>query len=380
MKATFPHMGNMNICVKALLNELDIDVILPPPSSKRTIGLGVKYSPEFACLPLKLNLGNFIEAYELGADTIIMGGGCGPCRFGYYAYVQKDILADLGCNYEMIVLEPPSKGIGEILAKIRQLTGNNNWWRIWKAFRFAYEKAKVVDNVEMMALKKRPREAIRGATDRWLQRALKLVDSVSLTSDLKKITTEIKKEYHSIGEVAGRNVLRVALVGEVFTVLEPFSNLDLEKKLGYLGVEVDRSIYLSEWVSEHLLGGILRGIRPARGAREAACPFLEHFVGGHGQESVGNAVLYAREGYDGLVQVFPFTCMPEIIAESILPVVSNVMDFPVISLIFDEYSGEAGMVTRLEAFVDLLAARKKQGLEEFHGSQEGKNNCRFSRD
>lgn len=378
MKATFPHMGNMNICVKALLNELGMDVVLPPPSSKRTIELGVKYSPEFACLPLKLNLGNFIEAHELGADTIIMGGGSGPCRFGYYAYVQKDILADLGCNYEMIVLEPPSRGMGEILAKIKYLTGNNNWWRIWKAFRFAYEKAKTVDMVEMMALKKRPREAVRGATDRWLQRALEKVDKVALAGDLKGATTEIKKEYSSIGEIKGKRVMKVALSGEVFTVLDPFSNLDLEKKLGYLGVEVDRSIYLSEWVSEHLLGGVLRGVRPPRGAREAACPFLQHFVGGHGQETVGNTVLYAREGFDGLVQVFPFTCMPEIIAESILPVVSNAMDIPVISLIFDEYSGEAGMVTRLEAFVDLLEARKKRSLEEFHGCQDSKKNHGFS--
>ena len=80
-------MGNMHIAVKALFNELKIETIPPPPVSQRTLELGVKYSPEFACLPLKVNVGNFIEAMELGADTILMAGGWGPCRFGYYAQI-----------------------------------------------------------------------------------------------------------------------------------------------------------------------------------------------------------------------------------------------------------------------------------------------------
>jgi len=56
--------------------------------------------------------------------------------------------------------------------------------------------------------------------------------------------------------------------------------------------------------------------------------------------------------------MFPFTCMPEIVAKNILPKVSNDMDIPVLSLAFDEQSGEAGIVTRLEAFIDLLKYRR----------------------
>ena len=92
MKITFPHMGDMHIAVKAMLAGLKLDVIPPPPITKRTFELGIKNSPEFACMPLKINLGNFIEAMEKGADTIVMAGGWGPCRFGYYAQVERDIL------------------------------------------------------------------------------------------------------------------------------------------------------------------------------------------------------------------------------------------------------------------------------------------------
>jgi len=51
MRLTFPHMGNMYIPLTAILQPLGVEVVVPPPSSKRTLTLGSKYGPEFACLP-----------------------------------------------------------------------------------------------------------------------------------------------------------------------------------------------------------------------------------------------------------------------------------------------------------------------------------------
>jgi predicted nucleotide-binding protein (sugar kinase/HSP70/actin superfamily) len=59
----------------------------------------------------------------------------------------------------------------------------------------------------------------------------------------------------------------------------------------------------------------------------------------------------------------PFTCIPEIVARSILPRVSRDLGIPVMSLILDEQTGLAGVLTRLEAFVDLLARRRMQSGE-----------------
>ena len=69
---------------------------------------------------------------------------------------------------------------------------------------------------------------------------------------------------------------------------------------------------------------------------------------------------FADAGLDGIIQVFPFNCMPEIIAKNILPQVSKEVNMPVISLAFDEQSGEAGVLTRLEAFIDLLEYRRSK--------------------
>ena len=95
--------------------------------------------------------------------------------------------------------------------------------------------------------------------------------------------------------------------------------------------------------------------------RREASGYLNAFVGGHGLETVGATVHFAGQGYDGVVQVAPFTCMPEIVAHSVLPAVTRDHGIPTLSLYLDEQSGVAGIVTRLEAFVDLLEARKLRG-------------------
>lgn len=357
MKVTFPHMGNMYICLKALLEHLDVDVVVPPPTSKRTLTLGVQHSPEFACLPLKVNLGNFIEAYEQGADTILMAGGVGPCRFGYYAQVQQEILRDLGYHYNMVILEPPQKHISELLVKIKHITGNRSWADIIRAIKFAWHKARAVDLIEEEAQKLRARELTPGSVDAVYKKGLCDIDAAKNKKELDDVVLKIVCAFKRVSVDHDKRVIKIGIVGEIYVLLESFVNLEVERHLGRLGVETTRSIYLSEWINDHLFMGLLK-VKSSKAAKEAAPPYINHFIGGHGQESIGNTILFARSGYDGVIQIAPFTCMPEIVAESVLPRVSREYEIPTFTLIVDEHSGDAGVLTRLEAFVDLLARKK----------------------
>ena len=91
-------------------------------------------------------------------------------------------------------------------------------------------------------------------------------------------------------------------------------------------------------------------------------PYLKTLIGGHGRETVGSAIYYSNMGFDGVIQLLPLNCMPEIVAKSILSAVSKDIDFPVMTLVLDEMTGEAGFLTRLEAFVDLLQRRREEKL------------------
>jgi predicted nucleotide-binding protein (sugar kinase/HSP70/actin superfamily) len=90
--------------------------------------------------------------------------------------------------------------------------------------------------------------------------------------------------------------------------------------------------------------------------------YLPMMIGGHARECIGEAVLAYEEGFDGAIQIFPMGCMPEIVSKAILPKISKDKDFPIMTLVVDEMTGEAGYVTRIEAFVDLLERRKDNVL------------------
>ncbi|MFS8540840.1 MAG: CoA protein activase, partial [Tissierellales bacterium] len=115
------------------------------------------------------------------------------------------------------------------------------------------------------------------------------------------------------------------------------------------------------WV-EHHVKSFPFGSKLERLKYELAKPYLKTGVGGHGRETVGSAIYYARRGFDGAIQLLPLNCMPEIVAKSILPNVSKDYDFPIMTLIIDEMTGEAGYMTRIEAFIDLLKRKRRKAV------------------
>ncbi len=365
MRVTFPHMGNLWIVVKTVLEDLGLDVVVPPRPSRQSLEAGVRHAPEFACFPLKLNIGDFVGALAKGAEAIVMAGGIGPCRFGHYAQVEAQVLHDLGHDVEMVVLEPPRGHAGEFWAKVRYLTGGKPLRRVIGALRFGWEKLKALDDLDRALVAVRPIELARGAAATAHRRAVALLDAAA---DRAGVRRRLSEGLEAIGGAAaetehgpeGWPVLEVGVVGEIFMILEPFANQEIERRLGELGVHVRRALYLSDWVRTHLLPAATQPARRrrAKAVREAARPYLSHFVGGEGLESVGEAILCDLGGCDGVVQVAPFTCMPEIVAASLLPEVGRDLGLPVLSLFLDEHTGEAGLQTRLEAFVDLLRRRR----------------------
>lgn len=359
MKITFPHMGNLYIPLKALFENLGLEVIIPPFNTKKTLELGVKYSPEFACLPLKINIGNFIEALEKGADTIIMAGGVGPCRFGYYGEVQKEILKDLGYCFDMIILEPPRGHLMELLSKIKMITSKkgNSFKNVVKAAKIAWEKALLLDKLDVEINKLRPIEKIKGETDKIYNKTLEQINNAKNEKELEDIKNHFLDSLNHL-PVQNKKPIKIGIVGEIYTVLEPFANLNIEKQLGDLGVEASRNIYITDWIQENLLPSFLKN-KSHKEMLELARPYINCFIGGHGQESVAQIVNFCNKSFDGVIHLLPFTCMPEIVAKSAIPQVNRKNYIPVMTVVLDEHSGETGFRTRLEAFIDMIHYKKE---------------------
>ncbi len=358
MKVTFPHMGTLWLSVKALLQEMGLDVVVPPPITKRTLSLGTRYCPEFICMPLKISVGNYWEAAEKGADTFVMAGGVGPCRFGYYGRLEKEILEDSGLSMNMIVIEPPEKNLVEVFHQLNRLK-RCSLTKAMGAVQLGWSKCCAVDAIERKVQEARPREAVTGQSDALFSRTIKRLDAADSRKTVLSIKEEAIEELEALAGNETEDVLHIGIVGEVYTILEPFLTQDMERHLGKMKVQVHRNLYLSNWVNQHVLGSFF-DLGKEEDCQVLAAPYLNHFVGGHGLETIGHTVSYARQGIDGVIQVAPLTCGPEIVAEALLPRVSLSEGIPVMTLYVDEQSGEAGLLTRLEAFVDMLRRSRKK--------------------
>ncbi len=355
MRVSLPHLGNLHIPLKALFRRLGVDFVVPPMNTQRTLSLGARYSPEGLCIPFKLTLGNLIEAAEQGADTLLMPGGYGICRLGYYTRVQEQVLRSLGYDAQILELGVSENKFTGLLNLFRQVSGGAPLHRVLSAFRFGLAKLNTLDYLERLTQKVRPVELTRGTANRIYDRAVAAIDEADDYTSLKRLRQEFARELESVPRDERARPLVVGITGEFYVVLEPFSSFDIERELGKMGVEVRRKTFISGWTKFTMFLNPF-GINENRRIHRAALPYLKRDVGGDGWESVGEKVLHAGE-YDGLIHLAPFTCMPEIIAQNIMP--STREQLPVLTILCDEQIAKPGVITRLEAFVDLLERRRR---------------------
>ncbi len=356
MHVAIPHMGNIYVPFKTLFRELGIDMVVPPPCCRRTLSLGTKYSPESICIPFKLTLGNFIEALELGADTLVMAAGPGLCRFGYYARIQEQILRDMGFQFQMVTTEIFESKIVGVARLVKKLSNGAPMSRVFSAMRFGLAKLSIIDDLERVVHRVRALEQHKGTATQLFKEAIGTIDQATGSESLKQIKADYIAKLWHVEQDPQADPIKIGMVGEFYVVLEPFSNMDVEMELGKMGVEVKRSTFVSEWMKFSLFLNTF-GLSEKDRIHKAALPYLRRDVGGDGWESVGEAVLHSNH-YDGIVHLAPFTCMPEIIAQNIMPSVQE--GIPVLTLVCDEQMGKAGMMTRLEAFTDLLRRRRAE--------------------
>lgn len=358
IKVAFPHMGTIFVAWEKALNAIGVEAFIPPYTSKKTLSLGTKNSPEAICLPYKLILGNFIEAIENGADYVSMITSPGICRLGEYGRSIEQVLKELGynANYIELSLYDGFKGMIDYLSR---LTGSKNYLKMLYAILLAVKTVFAVDELQNFLSYHRAREIHKGDSEKAFNKAIKEIRKASNFKELNKALKNGLKEISNVQIDKNRDIIRVDLTGEIYIVNDEFSNQNLERELGAMGVQVRRSLTISSFLKDAIIPKMFKkGETHLERAYRLAKPYLMRDIGGDALECISD-VLYAKErNVDGLIHVSPFTCMPEIMSQNIFPKMREDVNLPILSLIMDEQTGRAGYITRLEAFVDLMRRKK----------------------
>ena len=347
---SFPHMGDYRVIFTQAMRHLfpDAKILPPPPITQKTVDAGGRYSPDFVCSPFKFTLGNYIEALEQGANVLFQTGM--GCRYGYYGELQEQILKDLGYNFRFVCLSREHAKPQAALKSIRDLGCTLSVPKILYALLLACGSIRAMDRFDYFVRENVGFETAPGSFETVRQKLLSQIESADSIHDLQKAKAECRRAAAHLKTEKPKDPMRVGIVGELYTIMEPFSNFYLEKQLAKEGISVSR--IMSVWF-------LLFGQNHSRAVRKSG-RYLRHTVGANGGDSVSQSLSYAKKAYDGIIHMKSFGCIPELNATPALINLSREWNIPILHLSFDSHTSETGLQTRLEAFSDMIRMKKEE--------------------
>ncbi|AEE90575.1 conserved protein of unknown function [Tepidanaerobacter acetatoxydans Re1] len=134
----------------------------------------------------------------------------------------------------------------------------------------------------------------------------------------------------------------LAVLGYPYMLYDSYLSLDLIKKLINMGVYVVTPEMLREKDKQKQAGKLKKTLFwtfSNEVIRSAYC-------------------LFENQNVDGIIHVTAFGCGPDFIVDKLMEIDAKKYEMPYLTITLDEQTGQEGLNTRLEAFVDMLKIKK----------------------
>jgi predicted CoA-substrate-specific enzyme activase len=352
--------------------------VLPFPD-ETSIMVGRRYTSGRECLPAIITAGDMVKKtrapdFDPQRSAFFMAQGSGPCRFGQYYKLHRLILDELGLKDVPIYAPNQGPSLFDDLGPL----GFKFLLRVWDGIC-------AVDALEAAARRIRPYEKNPGAVDKVYDRALaELTAGIEQGRSVIPVVKNARAELAALGRTAGTKP-RIGIVGEIYVRSQKFSNHFIVRRLEELGCEValpsiaEWFFYTNftrvrncAWFGEYRRALFTKGFDLYMRHRQRRIyqtlglekeGKVEHLVGralphidpsfeGEAVLSVGKTLEFIAEGYAGVVNVMPFTCMPGNIVTAVYRGLKEKHpDFPMFVLAFDGVDHAVDSM-RLETFVN----------------------------
>jgi predicted nucleotide-binding protein (sugar kinase/HSP70/actin superfamily) len=362
---TWPYFGYNDYLFQGLFQDLGVGNYTLPPlvTSKEIIDRGSFYSEEDACSPFKFVLGSFMDSLDRGANHILIGDGTGTCRFSLYGPLVKITLENMGYKFKYSAFDyhRPTR----IIKCFKELSDGYSTLKTLSVLKKAWNKNRRLDEVKRLLTRYRAMEIEKGTSDRVAKQLWTRIMNAKNLNEINELTYEIPKVYQKEVEIdTTREYLRIAIIGEIYVVLVEESNYGVEKILNEMGVITDTNVSLRKFTDIGYKLNPFKKLPQKVAMKKASKSRLKHYCGGCGQENVGSLMMFHEQGFDGAFHLAPLPCMPEISGSYILEDLSEEMDFPILPIFADEHEYNAGLQTRIEAFVNCIKVWGKDRKED----------------
>ncbi|MFH1480038.1 MAG: CoA activase [Pseudomonadota bacterium] len=363
------------------------------------LDLGKEFTSGKECFPCQVTTGDILlfmekERERLGdqfnAENYIyfMPEAEGPCRFGMYNKYQRIVLDSFPDLKRLKIGALTSKDSYSFSGMIEKERARD--------FRkVAYFSVVIADILDRLLWRIRPYERVPGSTDRFIEQAMKRMEkafeSYGEKKDFDRILGELEEiinEGKSLMDPAIPPKPLIGIVGEIYLRTHVRSNQDVIRILERYGAEVVNAS-IAEWVNyttydrlreakiqlrlnlkQFRYKGVMSSLKKILSysadlyyqqmrqdqvyskvkslidlADDHRMGHLEKIlieedlfsfdVGTEACLSISGIMEYLRGGYSGVVNVYPFTCMPSTITSAIVKPIMNRMKVPYLDTPYD---------------------------------------------
>lgn len=304
---------------------LGFDIILSDKTTSKLINEGSEYVVSDTCLPIKVYVGHVVNLLSKGCETIFVPS------IQSTAYKINNCTKIRGLP-EIIrnVIDKPFTMIEPTLDKTNNISFKD----------FCYETAhqlKIFDNQKIES-------AIKSGWVIYNNFKQMTTEGVPFEDALKHALNNktIKKPIEIV------KPLSVVIMAHGYNLFDERISMRLIPKLEKMGVKVYTGLNV-----------------PMADAKSSIQELGEIQYWANELDLTGAAAYYMTNGrIDGIIALSAFGCGPDSLMVNEIEYHAHDKDIPMMHLTIDEHTGEAGFITRIEAFIDMIIRKKRKQLSK----------------
>lgn len=305
---------------KTFLTGLGLEVETSPMTNKQILSWGVEVAENELCVPVKAFYGHCMALRET-SDAIFVPRVVSVEERAYTCpkfLGLPDMIAAVAEQLELPPLLTPKLNQREKPSEFK-----------WQLINFAQEQFGLGRLDAMAAI-----EDARVAQNRYQESLVRGHKPV----DLLPSSRLNKPRFRPPGEKRKR----IGLLGHPYNIYDGYITQNLIARLEEMGAE----LVVPEMTDHHVL-------------MDAATDVPKQLYWTYEKEIMGAINHWTKNKMiDGVVYVLAFACGPDSLIQVLIEHRAKSFNIPMMSLTIDEHSGEAGLVTRIEAFIDMLMRKK----------------------
>ena len=301
--------------------DLGIKIVLSDITTKQTMSAGSSLVVTETCLPIKIYIGHVLNLLDKGVDKILVPSiqsiapkiyNCSKIR-GLPDLVRNVVKRDFTMIEATLDKSEKNQGLYEFLSEMVAPFGIKDMAKIKKASKAGW---RTYNNFHVMS-----------------KSGMSYQKAMNYALQGKVFIENQTKEYP----------ISIALISHGYNIFDERASMKIFDKLEKMDVKVYSSLQLSK---EQMDDGIKALGQDMYWANE--------------REMTGAAGHFMKDvKIDGMITVNAFGCGPDSLMVERITRKAKRFNKPLLSLTIDEQTGEAGFITRLEAFVDMLFRKKR---------------------